>query len=132
MGWFFKKNTPPEPPPCKHKYQDFPWYVESTYYMNSNTWVARIFEPYVCVHCKHRKNVLLQELTRIGDLEKTDKWLADLMTEYSEHIQPRPIVEDMIADMQLVDRQWLETMMFLKSGLNVPTLSIPKENQKDE
>lgn len=95
---------------CSHRWKDFDWYIEGTWQSDSNFMSMRIIEPYVCIHCKERKNVTLQEATRIGirslseALDEAGKW-TEL---FGERIKEQAIVEDEIHDFQLVDRAALE------------------------
>lgn len=122
MAWFWqKKDTAPS---CKHKYRDFPWYLEGTVRNNNDekTWTVKIIEPYVCVHCGHRKDICLVTYSGYGvDSEKDAvERMKFLEARYPEQLKDRPVVEDMIMDMQLVDREYLEMM----DGLLVPKIKV--------
>lgn len=94
---------------CNHKWKDFPWYVSAKHYEDVRQFELKIIEPYVCIHCKERKDVVLHEVTRANcSWDDALELLIDCDKKYGEYCQPRPIVEDMIHDMQLVDRQYLE------------------------
>lgn len=99
---------------CLHKFQDFPWYIEGLfkfcdYDFNYGKQTISIYKPYVCIHCKERKDVLLQEMHNAHMTEaEGDQWYNAVRKQYAEHIKPRPVVEAMINDMQLVDREYLE------------------------
>lgn len=115
MNWFKKKEPHPSPPECDHKWQDFPWYIEGVY--NNNVQTTTITEPYVCVHCGKRKNVILFENTRrVKSFEEGSKIYEDIRGIYAEHIEDRAVVEDMIADMQLVDRDYLKYWNIVHNG----------------
>lgn len=99
---------------CNHKWQDFPWYVQAIYYEDTRRFDLKLIEPYVCVHCKERKDVVLHHVERQGySWDDAEQLLAECDEKYGEHCEARPIVEDMIHDMQLVDRQYLEILKSL-------------------
>lgn len=112
MAWFRKKQIPKEEkviPTCDHKWKDFPWYMSGKYYYETRYATLQIIEPYVCIHCKERKDVVLHTITRANYSQDDVKAFLDTMNElYGEYCKPRPIVEDMINDMQLVDREYLK------------------------
>lgn len=94
---------------CNHKWKDFPWYITAFYYEDTNAFDLKIIEPYVCIHCKERKDVVLHSVSRANfSWKQASKLLEECEEKYGEFCQPRPIVEDMIHDMQLIDRQYLE------------------------
>ena len=116
MGFWNRKKKQPAPVEykCNHKWRDFPWYVSAMYYEDTRKFELKIVEPYVCVHCKERKDVVLHEVTRAGySWDDALELLEDCDKKYGEYCEPRPIVEDMIHDMQLVDRQYLEILASL-------------------
>lgn len=119
----FKRKKEPEiiePPPCKHKWQDFPWYTEYWWDDNGNYGI-QIFEPYVCIYCKERKDIeLLHEEYNNATAKGREKDIAEIEALYKDHLQPRAVVEDKIHDFQLVDRQWLEIAKALREGKNDP------------
>ena len=112
MGWFKKKQKTEVKPiefTCNHKWRDFPWYIKATYYDSVRRFELQIIEPYVCIHCKERKDVVLHEVVRNNSSWKhVEELLAECEEKYGEHCQSRPVIEDMIHDMQLVDRQYLK------------------------
>jgi len=110
------KPSCPSSSKCDHKYREFDWYIESSFSVvghkrgeevgNLDT---RIYKPYVCIHCKHRKNVVLKEMTRVGvtwreALEEN----SVLAKSHADKIRPKPEVEEEIADFQLIDREYLK------------------------
>lgn len=109
MRWPWQKPKEEKPKECNHKYKDFPWYYESTYYTQSKWWKMTITAPYVCVICGHRINKVLDEhgsnCTSIADAEKRKDEYLDLL---EGRLELRAIVEEMIADTQLVDREFLK------------------------
>lgn len=98
-----KSETEFKLPPCPHTWKDFPAYIRQSYDGNAKKSYLTVMEPYVCVHCKKRKDVKLYEetetnMTRSEHNEKLDRW----MREY-KIIESRIIVEDMINDEILLD-----------------------------
>lgn len=117
MRWFKKKKQQPEQEekvihsPCEifgHTWKDFPPYMESIWYGHDYTNEIKIIEPYVCLCCKQRKDVLLSKITKMH-LTKTEfnNYIDTLAFEYKSILKPRPIVEDMINDAIYVDREKL-------------------------
>lgn len=104
-------------PVCAHKYRDFHWYIEGEYYAHpSDMFSIRIIEPYVCVWCGDRKNQILQEVVRRGDMASKSEMVEiakSLMDTYGDKIRPRAFVEDEINDMQLVDRDYLRALALI-------------------
>ena len=118
---------------CNHKWRDFPWYIQATYFAGTRRFELKIIEPYVCVHCKERKDVVLHHVERDGySWNDAEKLLAECWEKYGEHCQDRPIVEDMINDMQLVDRQYLEILKSLHPEKFGELISDVKENKLPE
>lgn len=116
--WPFKKkkeSVAETPLKCNHKWQDFRWILEVSY---ANRMLhIKIWEPYVCIYCKERKNV------KIGDgyyenvsRKEADEIIDDVREKYKNYIEEEAIVEDEINDFQLVDRQWLEIAYALRKG----------------
>ena len=102
-----KNKNPPSPPPCNHKWKDFPWYINSTLFDNSK-FLIEIIEPYVCIYCKKRKNIVLEKITRLNiTRSRADELICELEEKYKDHIKDEAIVNDMINDMILVDREYL-------------------------
>ena len=112
MGfWFFgnKKEQEQKPPECNHKWKDFPWYIQSTYYSGQSSYNITIYEPYVCILCKERKDIVLSKLSRTNEtFEQCLEQVEIAEEEYKDHIQPRAVVEDMIHDFQMIDKAYLE------------------------
>lgn len=106
MGFFKKK---PSLKHCNHKWKDFKWYIEATYYSCNNSFNIKIIEPYVCIYCKERKNVILKEHNseRCNQREANNIY-NDWAKRYSGNLEDRAIIEDKINDMTLVDREYLE------------------------
>ena len=116
--WPFKKkkDLPPIEPRCDHKYREFDWYMDTnlsvTGYRNGEQYgylTIRVYKPYVCIHCGHRKDVLLKETTRCDSTWKETLRLAEeTANEHKDKILPRICVEEQIADFQLIDREYLK------------------------
>ena len=107
---FFKNRELPVRPVCVHKWQDFDWYLEWEKISDGTGFcVAKysIIEPYVCIHCKERMNKVLEsrKLSQCTS-QQADAFLREVREHYPQ-IKDRPVVEDEIADMQLVDRDYL-------------------------
>lgn len=111
----FKKNKPVV---CNHKWKDFPWYmrIDERIKVPDEPWkdvrkiyVVEVYEPYVCVKCKKRRD------EHLGGFESNDKSLRDKKAEeikkkYADKIKGSIEIEDMILDEQLVDRRYLELL----------------------
>ena len=112
MAWFRKKQRSKEEkgvPTRNHKWKDFPWYMSGKYNYETRYATLEIVEPYVCIHCKERKDVVLHSIARANyDWEDTKELLDTADKLYGKYCEPRPVVEDMINDMQLVDREYLK------------------------
>lgn len=126
--WPFKKKEPPaliKPPPCNHKWKDFPWYTIESYDYSSRVVCFSVYEPYVCIYCKERKDVCLEKHKRfVGSRLNADKYIIKRKEELGSNWKPRAIVEDMINDFQLVDREHLKIAEALRSG---PVVSFRNE-----
>ena len=118
------KNSNLTPPPtiikeCNHKYQDFPWYIESMYYTDTHNWEAKIKEPYVCIYCGKRDDKILETKRRINvTRDQADKYFNDLYDQYKDYVKPRAVIEDMINDMVLVDQEYLKWYRILRNQEN--------------
>ena len=124
MGWFKRKAKVEESKPqklvCNHKYKDFPWYYEASYNTNTRYLVFKIIEPFVCIHCKERTDrVLYDHHSYYKTYDEANDYVTEFKKKYAEHMEDRVIIEDMIADMQLVDRDYLaiaEALMICSSS----------------
>ena len=121
MGWFKRKSkvkdVEPQVPACKHKWKDFPWYYDARYNSTEKCLRFKVFGPYVCIHCKERIDRLLFEHNSYYEsLEKADDFVTHFKDEYAEQMAEQVVVEDMIADMQLVDREYLRLAEALLKG----------------
>lgn len=114
MAWFKRKTQEPQVPsipPCRHIWKDFPWYVNTSASRVDFGWNVKIsvYEPYVCVLCKERKDVLLVEGVALGyTVQEAEREVKERLEEFKDKIAPRAVIEDEINDMILVDRQKLE------------------------
>lgn len=119
MGLFKKKKqettvTTVEPivkTPCEifgHTYKDFPPYIEYAYGGKGYTSRFQIIESYVCTCCGKRVNKTLDNYEFISySIEKFDRELHHYEDKYKDFVTPRPIVEDMIQDIIMVDKEKL-------------------------
>lgn len=130
MFSIFKRKTrePPEqevpvfiPPKCPHTWKDFPWYMTwewITYGVGQQNGELnlKISEPYICVHCKERKDVDLLKLTKTNiSLQKANDISDEYEKRYKDKLKPIPVLEDMINDYILVDREKLEIVEKLRN-----------------
>ena len=102
----FKKK----PKECKHKYKDFPWYIEYNKYtdMYETKYAVKIKEPYVCLLCGNRIDKTL--CSQLGLTKKeAEKCIDELLDMHKDRIQDAAIVEDMVNDCQLVDKSFLKS-----------------------
>lgn len=123
---FKKKKTPapaPEPDefktPCEmfgHLWQDFPWIMEDSYDRN-RTYESHIeiIEPYVCRICHEIKNVKIGSFYESCKRTEHDEKKKRISEEYANYLKPVPIVNDMIQDAILVDREKLQIWNNLKN-----------------
>ncbi len=99
---------------CDHKYKDFPWYASGSYNVETKTYTGKIYEPYVCVHCGHRKDVLLEDTCRWPmSYEEAKEAHDEFQKPYKDYIKERAFVENEINDMLLVDRSYINIYMSL-------------------
>lgn len=99
-------EQPEAPPPCKHKYIDFPWYINASYDQSNTYYRIKIYEPYVCILCKHRYDELLEVHSGWG--KKNAQEAVDKYEKMYPQIKGRAEVEDQIADMKLLDPYYLD------------------------
>ena len=93
---------------CNHKWKDFPWYIDSTWCADQ-TFDLTIIEPYVCIFCKERKNVELFNVHKVCFSAKdADEYIVDIEEKYKDYLGDEVKINDMINDMQLVDREYLD------------------------
>jgi hypothetical protein len=122
MGWFNRKpkveEVKPQKPVCNHKYKDFPWFYKARYNTSTKELIFKVWEPFVCIHCKERINRLLYERnSHYKTYEEADDYVTQFREKYADRMEEEVVVEDMIADMQLVDRDYL---LIAETLLKVP------------
>ena len=110
-----KDEQPLMPPPCRHRWKDFPWYINAEYFSGIDRFEFRVYEPYVCIYCKERQDKLIFEFISSISKKEADKYIENFEEKYDEHLEDRVIIEDMITDMQLVDREYLNIYESLKT-----------------
>ena len=104
---------------CNHKWKDFSWYITVEDKVTRSC--VRVYEPYVCIHCKERRDEVIFERWYTWDNER-DASIKALQKKYSQ-IKPIIEVNDEIADFQLVDREYLAIAGVLQNkNYSVPTL----------
>ena len=108
-----RKPGTPQPPirECDHKWTDIKidgdecWYIDFT--IDGRNIDYSIYEPYVCIHCKKRKDVCIESEVYHEDSNKSAwKRYRDIRELYPQ-IKERAVVEDAVNDLQLVDRDYL-------------------------
>lgn len=122
MFHLFKRNKP-QPASvsvCNHKWKDFPWYIEfseydksTSYYSTDMRYTLEVKEPYVCVKCKKRRDETLLSLLYKSKKDRDAK-IDELRAQYPDSIKPLVEIEDMVADEQLVDREYLKLISEFK------------------
>lgn len=122
-----------EPPVCRHHWKDFKWYVEACFtpwtYGKGGQLDVKIIEPYVCIHCKERQDkILAQKSYDVSSKKEAAEYVDEYIERFKDHIEDKAIINDQIADFQLVDREYLmyyEQLMRLKHN---PPLKIEVPN----
>lgn len=105
----------PEIPPiknCDHKWTDIRdndgnelWYID--YGIENGTLKYKIVEPYICIHCKDRRDITLEEDTWIfHNFDQCIEKVEELYKQYPQ-IKARAVVEDAVNDFRLIDRDYL-------------------------
>ena len=91
-----------------HTYKDFPPFIEYSFGGRGYQSHIDIIESYVCTCCGKRINKTLGHYEFISySVEKFDKELRHFEDQYRDFITPRPVVEDMIQDTIMVDKEKL-------------------------
>lgn len=107
--WLFKKKkkepeeiTIPEIPHT-HVFKDMPWYMTEKYSEKQKTAEYEIIEPFICITCGFRQNVVLESQYYAG-LEREDRKriFNEVKKTYRQYLKPRAVVEDMINNILLV------------------------------
>jgi len=113
---------------CVHKYKDFPWFTCTKKYYSPNGdsgYEVRIVEPYVCIHCGNRVDKILSSYGGFTYKTDADKAADKLALQYSDYIKDKCIVEDMVNDLVLVDKQYLKYYEMVKNGkIELPKLEL--------
>lgn len=115
MGIFHRKKMAeyePVFPELKHEHtwKDLPWYMEVEYSGTNHTAKYEIIEPYICITCGERKDVVLEKTTwqNISATDRDEKY-KEIYKRYKKYLKPRAVVEDMINNILLVkDPEHLE------------------------
>jgi hypothetical protein len=110
MCLFFKRKNSSESAvqkTCHHLWKDFPLYYKASYYIDKELFDGTIYAPYVCVHCKERKNIVLYHQNTKCTLDQANEYIHSWKEEYRDYIQDSTLVEKSIADMQLLDTEKL-------------------------
>ncbi len=72
-----KDEQPLMPPPCRHRWKDFPWYINAEYFSGVDRFEFRVYEPYVCIYCKERQDKLIFEFISSISKKEADKYIED-------------------------------------------------------
>ena len=96
-----------KPPPCQHKWRDCEyWYLE--YEASNDGFTYKIFEPYYCVHCGERSDIMLESGKELITQERpVEKLISEFLALYPQ-LKPRAVVEDIVNDAIKVDREYLK------------------------
>lgn len=99
-------------PPCEvfgHNWRDFPPFLVFAWRGKNNESTIQIKEYYVCTCCHKKETKLLLSRTYQGyDQDYFYSQINELKEEYKEILKPEAIVEDMVNDAIMVDRQKLK------------------------
>ena len=100
------------PDPCTvfgHIYRDFPPFLKYSWNGKSDYSTISIQEYYICTRCKNRQTMTLLSRSYKGyDQDYFFDQIKELKKEYKEILKPEAIVEDMVNDTIMVDRQKLK------------------------
>ena len=111
MGIFSRKKKETEQPKDidwgkmlhEHTWKDMPWYMDVAYNSTNKTASYKIIEPYICITCGERKNIVLEEEGWSNiDSEWREKYFTRVRRRYKKYLKPKAIVEDMINNILLV------------------------------
>lgn len=93
---------------CSHIWKPFPWYEIYDYDDDEYLLKIAIYKPYVCIHCKERKDELLQTATaKCYSYASVKECNEKYISRFADKLLPVAVVEEMVADMKLVDREKL-------------------------
>lgn len=132
-----------------HVFKDMPWYMEEEYSGEGRWALYRIIEPYICIYCGERKNVVLDK-TRWDNITPADreKFYEEVRHTYKKYLKPKAVVEDMINNILLVrDPKYLDTveafrgtphrrcgtsstMIYEKEGADAPKIEVDENDYK--
>lgn len=124
--WPWMRKEPKEPAEpvisevkCPHTYKDFPWYMESQYDRGTCVLHFKIIEPYVCLHCGDRQNIILEKGDRYVTTYKEACSVTDFIyDQHKDDLRQKAVVEDMIHDAIYVDREKLDILERLRNAKN--------------
>ena len=110
----FEPDPRTTPVKCDHKWRDFDWYIE--YCTRNNGVDYTITEPYLCIHCGERKNVILEKgHIKLDDGDTEASIVSELINMYPK-LRMKAIVEDEVHDAALVDREYLRIADYLRGN----------------
>ncbi len=111
-------KKPAKPPECAHKFKDYGWYL--IYRANDKgIFSYKMVEPYLCLKCKQRKDVCLEEGERFfKDIDEYKQILEDFRKKYPQ-LKDRAEIEDEINDDMMVDREYLRVVEILNGKADV-------------
>lgn len=112
------KKKPEKPAECVHKFKDYSWYL--VYRANDRgIFSYKMVEPYLCLKCKQRKDVCLEEGERFfKDIDEYNKILESFRKKYPQ-LKDRAEIEDEINDDMMVDREYLRVVEILNGKADV-------------
>ena len=115
--------------PHEHVWKDFPWYMVTDYSGVNQTAEYSVIEPYVCLTCGERKNVILDH-TAWSHIKSDDREeeFAAVRKELGDKLKPRAVVEDMINDTVLVKNPNYVAMLEKIHGLPHPNVGTSMKN----
>lgn len=127
------------PPECEHKWKDYNWYLNYTVSYGTDfscmsCMKYEIYEPYVCLKCKKRKDIKLEDGTimlksdgskgGIGSLDNSLNNALKMLHSTYPKIKPEAEIEDAIHDDIYVDREWLKWEAFLRGNGENPSRGV--------
>lgn len=99
-------------PPCEvfgHNWRDFPPFLTYSWQGETGESYIKIHEYYVCTCCHKRETKTLLSRTYRGyNQDYFFGAIKELKKEYKELLKPEAVVEDMVNDAIMVDRQKLK------------------------
>lgn len=86
-----------------HTWKDLPWYMTVSYNGGKKEADYEIIEPYICLTCGERKDVILERCSWQNiSSDDRDKEYEKVKKRYKQYLKPRAVVEDMINNILLV------------------------------